>query len=258
MTMTDTQAALIAAIRAEPDDDNVRLVYADWLEENGQAERAEFIRLECQVAEFLKVSRHWEDCKCGGGNGHHCKPCDDKDTWSEYHDRRWDCWAKLRMEFGIPEYSAGDGRGRDTKCCMYASINRLGLAIKFTERRGFIESVTCPLDWWLSHGPELCRWHPVQRVEIAERELLVSGLSGIEDTFMIRRRDFPGDVVDQLHSYDGAVRLKHNQEMLYCTFPTLEAAEDALSRALIAWALEKFDQPNFLATSAAVSASSGA
>ncbi len=46
--MTDAERFL-AAIVANPDDDTLRLVYADWLEENGDAERAEFIRL--QIAE---------------------------------------------------------------------------------------------------------------------------------------------------------------------------------------------------------------
>ena len=33
--MTDREA-LLAAIHADPDDDTARLVYADWLQENGQ------------------------------------------------------------------------------------------------------------------------------------------------------------------------------------------------------------------------------
>lgn len=39
----------LQAIRDEPDDDIPRLVYADWLEENGQAERAEFIRTQVEL-----------------------------------------------------------------------------------------------------------------------------------------------------------------------------------------------------------------
>src|SRR5256885_615125 len=31
-----------------PDDDGPRLVYADWLEERGECDRAELIRLQCQ------------------------------------------------------------------------------------------------------------------------------------------------------------------------------------------------------------------
>ena len=46
--MTDRDA-LYRAILAHPDDDTPRLVYADWLEENGRAEEAEFIRVECRL-----------------------------------------------------------------------------------------------------------------------------------------------------------------------------------------------------------------
>lgn len=38
--------ALLRAIIDSPDDDAARLVYADWLEEHGQSERAEFIRVQ--------------------------------------------------------------------------------------------------------------------------------------------------------------------------------------------------------------------
>jgi uncharacterized protein (TIGR02996 family) len=48
--MSDDEA-LLAAILAHPDEDTPRLMYADWLQENGQPERAEFIRLQL-VNEF--------------------------------------------------------------------------------------------------------------------------------------------------------------------------------------------------------------
>src|SRR4051812_25019677 len=38
----------LAAIRAHPDDDGPRLAYADWLDEHGDADRAEFIRVQCR------------------------------------------------------------------------------------------------------------------------------------------------------------------------------------------------------------------
>jgi uncharacterized protein (TIGR02996 family) len=41
--------ALFRAICEQPWEDTPRLVYADWLEENGQPERAEFIRLQCEA-----------------------------------------------------------------------------------------------------------------------------------------------------------------------------------------------------------------
>lgn len=46
-----TEAALIAAMAASPDDDTVRLAFADWLDERGTPAdqvRAEFIRLQCR------------------------------------------------------------------------------------------------------------------------------------------------------------------------------------------------------------------
>jgi uncharacterized protein (TIGR02996 family) len=42
------QAALLAAIRDNLGDDTPRLVYADWLQENGEDDRAEFIRVQCE------------------------------------------------------------------------------------------------------------------------------------------------------------------------------------------------------------------
>ncbi len=46
----NTERALLAAIRAHPAEDTPRLVYADWLDENNQPERAEFIRVQCEAA----------------------------------------------------------------------------------------------------------------------------------------------------------------------------------------------------------------
>lgn len=47
--MSDDESFLVGICR-NPDDDVPRLVYADWLEERGQAERAEFIRVQIELA----------------------------------------------------------------------------------------------------------------------------------------------------------------------------------------------------------------
>lgn len=44
------RAAFLRAIAEQPDDDLPRLVYADWLDEHGEPERAEFIRVQCELA----------------------------------------------------------------------------------------------------------------------------------------------------------------------------------------------------------------
>jgi len=41
---------LLQTIFEQPDDDTPRLVYADWLDDQGEAERAEFIRVQCELA----------------------------------------------------------------------------------------------------------------------------------------------------------------------------------------------------------------
>jgi uncharacterized protein (TIGR02996 family) len=48
--MTD-EKHFLQAIIDNPDDDSFRLVFADWLEEHGQSDRAEFIRLQVQMAQ---------------------------------------------------------------------------------------------------------------------------------------------------------------------------------------------------------------
>jgi uncharacterized protein (TIGR02996 family) len=72
------QNALLEAIFATPDDDTPRLVYADWLDEHGEPEYAEFIRLQIECAKqpnpvlrkplvrgervvWKKLKRKWRD-----------------------------------------------------------------------------------------------------------------------------------------------------------------------------------------------------
>jgi uncharacterized protein (TIGR02996 family) len=67
--MPETQKALLAGICASPDELTPRLVYADWLEEHDQRERAEFIRLGCEAhqldqedTESQAVAEFFIDC----------------------------------------------------------------------------------------------------------------------------------------------------------------------------------------------------
>ena len=48
--MTSDESAFLDAIREQSDDDTARLVFADWLAENGQSDRGEFIRTEIELA----------------------------------------------------------------------------------------------------------------------------------------------------------------------------------------------------------------
>ena len=47
----------IAAILESPDDDSIRLIYADWLDERGDP-RGEFIRVQCELARLIGNTGH--------------------------------------------------------------------------------------------------------------------------------------------------------------------------------------------------------
>jgi uncharacterized protein (TIGR02996 family) len=54
---SDPGSQLLTAIVADPADDALRLIYADWLDEHDQPERAEFIRGQIQLARVKEDSR---------------------------------------------------------------------------------------------------------------------------------------------------------------------------------------------------------
>jgi uncharacterized protein (TIGR02996 family) len=57
------EAAFIQTIREHPDDDGPRLVYADWLEERGECDRAEFIRVQIELARGVKNGHRQQELK---------------------------------------------------------------------------------------------------------------------------------------------------------------------------------------------------
>src|SRR5262245_2568400 len=52
-----SEEAFLQAIRETPDDDVPRLVYADWLDDHGRADRAELIRVQCRLARLPEEER---------------------------------------------------------------------------------------------------------------------------------------------------------------------------------------------------------
>jgi uncharacterized protein (TIGR02996 family) len=57
--VTTDEEAFVRAILEDPDEDAVRLIFADWLEERGSP-RAEFIRLQCALARLPEGQRRGE------------------------------------------------------------------------------------------------------------------------------------------------------------------------------------------------------
>ena len=56
-----SEATLLAAIRANPEGDAPRLEYANWLDTQKDAERAEFIRVQCRLASLSPGDAEWPE-----------------------------------------------------------------------------------------------------------------------------------------------------------------------------------------------------
>jgi uncharacterized protein (TIGR02996 family) len=53
------EQSLLEAIRENPHDDSLRLIYADWLEERGDP-RSEFLRLECRIQRLPEAGADYQ------------------------------------------------------------------------------------------------------------------------------------------------------------------------------------------------------
>jgi len=139
-SLEQERLALLRTVLGHPDDDTPRLIYADFLDENGQPERAEFVRSQCSGANILK----W----CANGNhnetSHLCEWCRD---------------------MGLPNVrqQAGDSIWEV----------RFGKQNKLSWLSGFITLVTGTLEDLMLHLPAIVREHPVQPHEsmVADRKL---------------------------------------------------------------------------------------
>ena len=61
-TTCDTGGLLLRAVLADPASDAARLIYADYLDEQGEADRAEFVRVQCRIATLNAELMSAEDC----------------------------------------------------------------------------------------------------------------------------------------------------------------------------------------------------
>lgn len=147
--MPSTNAAFLADIIAHPERDDIRLIFADWLDENGQADRAEFIRdqIARPADSFVNLVRKDPfpllGLKPGGAKLFHTDP---DGSNKEYRTWAW---------------------GDDTE--LGCAVIDLGRDLFYKVERGFIEVVGCELAGWMQYGPTLVRLHPIQRVSVIDK-----------------------------------------------------------------------------------------
>jgi uncharacterized protein (TIGR02996 family) len=150
--MTDHDA-LLAAILANPDEDTPRLMFADWLDENGDADRAEFVRVQCELARIRAAEA---DLPVAPDKGYFRN-----DEWpvawqpQDYEKRR----ALLKRESELVTAHGAEWRKGLPK---YADNVTTQQDVKF--RRGFVGHATVPLGRFTKSPAALWEQHPVESI----------------------------------------------------------------------------------------------
>lgn len=264
--MTEHESFLQAII-ANPADDAPRLIYADWLEEHGNSNRAEFIRIQCELAamkprgcQHMKRIGHFLNSPVIM-SGTECGKC----QWCLLTEREQ---ALYRYQPGPLRYMqlcfdlsrlgsrAVDMTFTESGPCIaglkFSESANMASSVECVFRRGFIAEVTLGCQDWLAHGPQLVKMTPLEKVTLSDKHasaLSENVLAGetFPDGSTARTRwrfaCFPGD-------YYAMARSGHHLPMeLFqclppesfdggntCFFDTSDAAQAALSNACLAWA----------------------
>lgn len=155
--MLATDAGFLEAICADPADTSVRLIYADWLQEHGGNEYAEFIRVQVELAD---LEGRMKNLSTG-----EVKPlrCDDKGHWLTCPDTE-KCEALRRREAELLEHNWMAWAGQE----LLRFVNFYGRRGAPAFRRGFVEVVECRCDQWMEHGPAIVRRQPVREVRLSD------------------------------------------------------------------------------------------
>lgn len=231
--------ALLAAIIREPAEDAPRLVYADLLDEAGEAERAEFIRVQIELA-GLNPSREdhdWDLYARAAGIKYKCLATCEKCSRERLQARETEIlgahlgWFPESM---IPCFS-GDGR-----ISVGGKPNGFGPPIFFRFARGFVSEVRAPLSVLMAHLPAIARAHPVTRVELTDKNPIGNpndpSLEGwVRESSVDEARDTADVIPDELYDrLTGGTELYDSVQ--WTRYLTGAEARAALSAAAIAWA----------------------
>lgn len=136
---------LLAAILDRPADDTPRVVAADWLDEHDQPDRAELVRVQCELARTWLSGRVNDPCPaCGVLSGEvHLDSC------RVLALRRREC--ELLDAAAVSDWAAFPGFVRE-----------------WWWLRGFVGRLSLDLAAWQAHAPALLAAHPLERVEVAD------------------------------------------------------------------------------------------
>jgi uncharacterized protein (TIGR02996 family) len=176
------RAALLAAVCAAPEDDLPRLAYADWCEDNGEAERAELIRVQLEIANLggLVPANMPSLLKASSDDYGRMALKDDE---RELALRRRERELLTKPVRSRPDGDGNAAEGWSGGTCekqwgvaAFKALERTGLlytgegkGMTWQFRRGFVASVTLPCADWLRHGAALVRACPLEEVRLSDR-----------------------------------------------------------------------------------------
>lgn len=158
----DTGSGLLRAVLADPASDDSRLIYADWLEENGERDRAEFVRVQVELAKphrgiekLIATVGHLVSPSAVANMRQQAKP--------ELVERERELWAG---QAGVR--ICRDGL-RDKLEPRLAPLTD-PTPPQCVYRRGFVDEIRLPLSAFLEHARDLFSRHPITTVVLTCRE----------------------------------------------------------------------------------------
>lgn len=275
MTATTDRAALYRSILERPEDDVVRRVFADYLRDNGEEARADFIEVQLELAEM--------------------DPCASSGNWIKCvelpSECRYCCLRRREVELWTDYKFCGRLEGEKLfGACPWASAvdlrkTRLGIGKFAAVSRGFVSSIRCELAFWVggrcrcytpygsgtiitgrnggtvetcpdckgtpgrtpAHGPRIVAEQPVERVDAIGKEPL--GNHGV-DGYFGGDPDSPADAWFWIRDPYPVINQTEWQvpNEIYDLMPTgeyesPELALAALSLALVNWARREAGLP---------------
>lgn len=205
--------ALLAAILHAPGDDAPRLIYSDWLDEHGESERAEFIRVQIELA---RLDKEWRS-RPGSPNG-----IDPNGPGATLRRREQElhAGAKFGEWSGFPD-----------------DLDFPGSTWNFT--RGFVSSISLTALDFLRHAEAIFQRQPVEQVRLFGRHPYedsggsFSWYRGQNPNDRHPESDLPKELWDSLDPTPERAENMHGQR--FQIYATPELAHAALSSAAVAY-----------------------
>lgn len=224
-TMT-TAEAFLADICANPADDDLRLIFADWLEENGQYWLARFIRVSIAKGhdnaqgEYAKVNEA-------------VAPSEEYSLWGLPAGWTVTCYRKL---FELRRDLIAEGRITQQIAPGTALVTR-----------GFVGEIACSENEFLQHCAAIFRAAPIEEVTLTGKEPMDINFDGTVwswfDAAEWNESGQPEDLDTELFAALTGGWRDYNVEHKNREYPSRDAANFALSRAAVSLARQRAGLP---------------